>query len=296
MGNNTSVAIRSNQDISNGMLQESKQECEANCTNTMTNTTVVTIGGSGNADIKQECSITGISCIMKASFDTQIENVLKSMLAQSSSSMSGFSLDFSNISQEVSLNQVIRNQVTQIMSSSCNFNSENTMQNLYFYTQDHTGNFSLSQSGAVSNSSCNMDNVAKISTYNTAIADVSQKTSIVNIFSMIFIVIIVCCVMGAIVIIVFLLTGGVEKVIASKRSGPQAPITTLPPGAVEALQNAVDVSSHSRGNYDGPSDNGSQQGNYGGPQSYQGDYGVGPPQQGNYDGSQSNQGQVAAIQ
>lgn len=212
MGNVTSQTISSNQEVVNTMLQDAVSSCTFNCQNQLSNVTVIVIGGSGNISIAQECKMDNLQCIMSNSFDAQVEDILKSMLQQSATSMNGFSLDFAAISQNVDLNQYIQNQITQMMDSSCTFNATNDASAIYTYVQDHNGNVDISQTADITNSTCNMDNVAKAVTYNNETGQVTQKSTIINIFSLIFIAIIVAIVIAGIVLIVFIATGGVKTV------------------------------------------------------------------------------------
>jgi hypothetical protein len=198
-------SLTSTQKVSNTMIQASHQTCNATCNSSLSNLTIIEIGGEGNINIKQQCAIDNVDCIMKASFDQQLQNTLDSMLQQSATAMSaGFNLNFAATNQKTNLNQIIQNSTTQIMDSSCNFTADNNMDNLYFYVQDHKGDINISQTATISNSSCNMDNAAKNTVYNASSTKATQTSKIAQLgaMGMIFVVVILMIIVGAIVMIV----------------------------------------------------------------------------------------------
>lgn len=203
--------ITSTQKVTNTMIQSSRQLCDATCNNNLSNTTIIVSGGEGDIDITQQCAIDNITCIMGASFDAQLENTLESMLTQSATAMSaGFNMNFAATNQNTNLNQYITNSTTQLMDSSCNFTASNNIDNLYFFVEDRDGNINISQSATISNSSCNMDNVAKNTVYNAASASADQESKISQLgaMGMIMVVIIIMVILGAIMMVITKITGG----------------------------------------------------------------------------------------
>lgn len=221
MGGDTTNTISSNQTVVNTMLQASKARCSATCKNTISGVTIIVIGSEGEiGNISQECKMNNINCIMQNSFNVQIENILKSMIDQSTSAMSGISFDWKHIEQNVNLYQLIENTITQTMDTSCTFEAGNEATGLYFYVQDSKGKIgNLSQSSSITNASCNMDNMAKAVTYNEETSDAKQKATVSNMFALIFIAIIIAIIMAGIVLVVFLLTGGVASVAKASSQG-----------------------------------------------------------------------------
>lgn len=219
MGSSTSNTIRSNQTVSNRVLQVSSTRCDARCENKINGLTIVIIGGNGNINIMQECKLSNIQCIMRNNLNTNIENILEAMAKQSASAMNGFTLDWTNVSNTVDLYQYIENTITQTMDASCTFYAGNEATGLYFYVEGGNHDINLSQSATITNATCNMDNMAKAVTYNEETSKADQKSSIFNIFSLLFVVIIICAVLAAVVAVVFLLTGGVAAVASSAAGG-----------------------------------------------------------------------------
>jgi hypothetical protein len=211
-GSDTQQNINDNMTVVNNMLQLSKGSCTFGCSNILNNVTFIIIGGSGDVTVSQECKMKGLTCILQQSLDSQTQNILKSMLNQSSFATNGFSLDWTKVSQNVDLSQLIQNSITQTMESSCTFTASNDASNLYFYVQDHKGNVGISQSADITNSTCNMNNAAKAVTYNSETSDVTQKSTIINILAILFIIIIIAIVIAGIVLAIFLFTGGVKTV------------------------------------------------------------------------------------
>lgn len=177
--------IDSNQTIINNVLMVSSQACYFACQQDISNNTVIIIGGNGEINIKQECNLTGLSCIMKSTLDNQIQNSMASMLDQSTTQQAGWVLNFADLNETVNITQYMQNSITQMMSSTCTFETTQSITGNYFYVEGRNGDFNMSQTAEIANSTCNMDNSAKSTTYNEQTSDASQSTRITNPLAMI---------------------------------------------------------------------------------------------------------------
>ena len=208
MGGDTTNTVNANQRIVNSVLQASKQKCDAKCQNLISGITIIAGPGTGDINIKQECKLTNISCIMRTQLNSQIENILDAMVKQTAT-QAGLFPAWGDASNTMNLYQQIENSITQTMDSACLFEASSTVTGAYFYVVGER-NVNLSQSGIITNASCNMDNLAKAVTYNEISADVDQTATVSSIFTLIAIVVIICIVVAGIVAITFILTGGVS--------------------------------------------------------------------------------------
>ena len=180
MGNNTSQSSTSNQTVSNSILQSSRSVCNAECNQTMSGVTIISKGGKVPINISQQCSIVGTNCILKSSLDSITQSTIEASAAQMATAMTGLTFNFSNVNQKVNLNQWITNSTTQLIDSTCNFVVNQNMNDFYFYLEDNIGPINLTQSAAITNSTCNMDNTATQQTYTAAVTESDQTSKIVQ--------------------------------------------------------------------------------------------------------------------
>jgi hypothetical protein len=202
MGSVQSSTIKSNNRVSNNLIQTSSETCNVSCHETQNINVILIDSTMGNLTFDQLCALDGIQCMMTNNFDASLENILESMASQDNSAVNGFSINFAGIKQNVDLNQLIENQITQIQSSSCDINIDE-VKNVYFYAKNsQTGDVNMSQEGKISNALCNMDNTAKATSYSKATADATQKASVKTIAGMMIALLILCIIIIVIVMIV----------------------------------------------------------------------------------------------
>lgn len=204
MGSNQSNITRNSQEIVTNMIQQSKQDCNISCTNEANNNNfIIKNSNVGDVGIVQSCKMSGNQCLMKQSFDTNMSSILDAMMQQSASAPSGLALSFNNISNKVSLNQLVENSVTQQQAAACSFTASNEANNNFFYVEDSTAqNLLITQTGEVNNQMCNMDIAATATVANQISSDVSQESQIKSLGTELMWVIIVAIVMGAFVMAV----------------------------------------------------------------------------------------------
>ncbi len=180
MGNSTSQTFTSVQDISNEILQVSEQFCEIRIDNNFNDNTIIVIGGTGSVTFKQRAVIENATCNMTMSLNNSIENILESMSTQDATAKGGFSINWSDVDQEISIYQYIKNSVTQIMTSTCNISATNNMNNNYIYFEDHAGDIYFDQSAELTNATCTMNSAATNEVYNSAKSEGDQTSKIVQ--------------------------------------------------------------------------------------------------------------------
>jgi hypothetical protein len=216
MGNNTSQKITENQQILTTATQISASSCNIDCTQDISDVTIIKIGGTGDINIYQTCTLSGVSCVMQTSMDTQIDTILSAIADQSSSQSSQPFWDIpSNCKQSVDITQLIENTITQVQVSSCEISAVQTQKNIYVYAQDVDGDITLSQEVLISNSTCNMTNNDSIVSNSTATSDTSNDSVQKKGLGMFMMLLIIMVIMGGIIMCVFLLTGGTAMVMKS---------------------------------------------------------------------------------
>lgn len=219
--------INASTTIQNNVLQSSVENCTISCGNNFNYNTLIVIGGSGDINISQSCKVDSSTCQLKASFDSSIQSIIDNIIAQSASAQSGFSFDFSVITQDVNINSIIQNSITQLMSSSCAITSSNNKNSNYILIADRDGNIDLSQTGVITSSTCAMDNIAKAATYSQVTNDATQKSSITNIFALFFIGFIVLIIVMGVVLVAFVVTGGANRLISAAADTSKQGMQTL---------------------------------------------------------------------
>jgi hypothetical protein len=172
----------------NYFMQNVTNTCSLSCTNSMSNTSVVVDGSSvGNINISQTCSIVGSKCTIKTILDVQITNILKSMFTQKATTDRSL-LDMmgsTDVSMDIHIEETVRNSVTQLVNTTCNLSSSNTMTNtsVVFKNGATGGNINIIQDSSLSQSDCILETVAKTTLLNdlTATGDQTSTTGTISV-------------------------------------------------------------------------------------------------------------------
>jgi hypothetical protein len=165
----------------NVVTQAAKSSCSFTCNNSSTGGTyIMTNTKAGNIDYSQTCTIQGTSCSIKAYLDTNITNMMSSMVDQAVALLNPIGVSVASISstnQEINVNENIYNSMTQLISNNC-VNAVNNTQanNYYYYNNDTLGNITYAQVGTISNADCVMDTVVKATAKNTQSSGAGQKS------------------------------------------------------------------------------------------------------------------------
>lgn len=143
---------------------------------------------------------------MTQSLDNSIENILESMASQDATAKGGFSINWSDVDQDISIYQYVKNSVTQIMVSSCNISASQTFNNNYIYVEDYHGDIYFSQEAEITNATCNMNSAATNQVYNSTKSEGDQTSKITQINSLLA-ALGICMILGFIVFMIILLKG-----------------------------------------------------------------------------------------
>ena len=199
---NSTQKIKINQEISNDIMQVSTQYCTISSTQEFSGNTLFFIGGTGDVTIKQVSTLSNVNCNMSNVLDTQIINIMKSMSQQDLDITAGPTFSLTGANSKTSMYLTTSNAVTQLMSSTCNITSSQSISNNYIFAQDQQGDFLFSQESEITGATCTMGNASKTTTENEQIAEGEQSTTIKNVYG-IFLAIIAL----GIVLIIFIIIG-----------------------------------------------------------------------------------------
>lgn len=235
MGNNTSLSSSQALSSVNNVLQVSQSKCSVECDQTSTGNVVVIGNGStvGNIDFSQTCVITNSSCMIKQSIEANVTNILKSIAEQSTfSTQPLFSASFSGTQQSATIEQDVYNSITQLISSTCTFDTNQTMTNNYVYVGNGstTGDISFAQNSEISSVECSLDVAAKSSLYNSLTSETSQSAITIDPLSLLAICFVAVLGMGFFLVLVFLFKGGSSGGAPPKQQQPIV-INTYDPNA-----------------------------------------------------------------
>lgn len=196
MGANLSASFNAvNQNSINNVYQRSSSECNADCTNKISNVNVNITDGSdvGNVTFTQECSAQAL-CTLRSDLKTVAAQQLKSRQAGSADTTC-WALFCANASSNIT-NQVMENTTTQIITNTCNATSENLLTDVNVLISGSTvGDVAFDQTsqGAVAN--CSISNSASASINQSAESTQTASGSI-SVFVVIIIAIVIIIVIS----------------------------------------------------------------------------------------------------
>lgn len=236
------------QQVSNSILQESQEQCKSNCTTEQSGNTIIINGGTvKSVGITSTCQANA-ACTMNQTLSGQIK-VLMQAYAQQDQQTTHSIFDLLSDNKQVSsatIDQNINNQITQILSSTCQATSTQLQNNnLIIVNNAKSDVVGLSATGNA-NSTCMMDNLGKSIAFTTATATTKQSQVFKNSFAAIIITIAILLIVGGIILIAVLVLfgGGTAILSGSKKStttaSPIASALAQDPTAIEAaLETAV---------------------------------------------------------
>ena len=237
-GNNSQTAASDIvQTVTNNIVQVSADQCTSQCSVAQSGNTIICIDCDANViGETAECEANA-ACTMNQTLDSQIKVLMKAYSEQTQSIQHSI-FDFGSLTnQSVSstINQNINNQVTQILTSECQANSNTIQNNNVTYVNGNTGKadvIGLSSNGNAE-ANCMMQNLGKSVAFTTAVATNDQDQTFKNAFASIIIAIVLMLIVGGIVLVIVLgVFGGGAAIVAtktlagsSKSSGPSAAST-----------------------------------------------------------------------
>jgi hypothetical protein len=204
MGNNNSSDLYANfnQDVNNEIYQNLSTSCTATCDSNISNVDIIIIDTKvrGGIRFNQVCSAYA-ACTLPQSVDINAERILTSSIEQSSNVANSF-LSYSPTANETSIDfqSRIRNSLTQILTSSCNANTRQSINNVLVYAMNSeiAGDIEFSQNGEAS-AVCSMNNASKINLYNQTVVQAEQRNSSSNLTSILILV-------GGVILVVVILS------------------------------------------------------------------------------------------
>jgi len=172
MANDASNSKKLQQIITNNTAQVSQQTCTAIAHGEISGNSIAIDGSkiSGDVGIYQTMTAQS-SCVMATQLDTNVSTILGSMTKQSAeSSNSLIQLSFASSSNSVDVKQQITNNLTQIISATCNANDEELIHGNTIMVQSGStvqGNVKIVQAGDAK-ALCALSATAKVTAFNQA--------------------------------------------------------------------------------------------------------------------------------
>jgi hypothetical protein len=197
MGNRQTAIVNNIQNVSNDIIENSYEICNASCTVDISGVHLI-IGNStiqGGINIGGQACSANAYCTMNNELDVQLQNIIDSITNQALSAESPLLIPhYNNQTDIISNNQTLRNTITQMMNSSCQSNTTNLIQNDYVYVNESSVdggvNVGFTQSGS-STANCSMNNISKVNVYNNETAKSDQVEKWENTFATIAIIIVI---------------------------------------------------------------------------------------------------------
>jgi hypothetical protein len=215
MASDNDVSTKIKQNFTTDITQISTEKCTITCTNNFNDNTIIAIGDTGGISIQQSCKVDDATCQMKATFDAGIQQIISNIANQTASATSGISAQIAANQVAYDLTQQINNTISQIISSTCAINAINNKNNNYMLFVDDSGGINLDSTGAITSSTCALDNIAKAVAATTDSTSVSQTATIPSVFQYLFLGFGLMFGFIGVIIIVFILKGGVGEVTSA---------------------------------------------------------------------------------
>lgn len=201
--NNASVQ----QQFQNSVNQIANQSCTAQVQANTNNNQVIINGGifEGNVTGVSTQVSTDASCSITSSFDAQVQNAIKAIVAQTIQTETSWFNAPGFQDNTFNINQTIVNNINQVNNELCAASTVTSSSNNYVYVAAGatvSGNFIGITNAGQANATCSMTNYMKSVTYNQAQAQGTQTNTIQSIFGGFFAIIITIAIIGAIVAVV----------------------------------------------------------------------------------------------
>ena len=241
-GNNSQTAASDIvQSVTNNILQTSAEQCTSSCSQVQSGNTIICIDCDASVIGETAQCEANAACTMNQNLDSQIKVLMKAYSKQAQKIQHSI-FDFGSLTRQSissTIDQNINNQVTQILSSECQANSDTIQRNNITYVNGNTGKadvIGLSSTGNAE-ANCMMQNLGKSIAFTTSVATNDQDQSFENAFASIIIAIVLMLVLGGIVLIIVLgLFGGGAAVVATKTLAGSSSKSTTPSAASTAAK------------------------------------------------------------
>lgn len=224
MGGNSSKSYASfNQSVNNSIFHHLSQDCIADVDNNIEGVTIIIVNSKITGGIRfNQLSNAYASCTMEQTVDNTLTNAISAISSQSTDVQNSL-ISFSPTSTETRLEieQRIKNQITQILSSSCRATIRKGVKNVTVYAVNTNiaGDIEFTQTGD-SSAVCAMNNSSRLALFNQILAEGKMTTSITSLFSFIGLI--------AVAVTVFIVLGVTVYFIMKK--GNSQPTESESPG------------------------------------------------------------------
>jgi hypothetical protein len=207
----------------NNIWENSSSACIATCNAPQNNPTIILNGTTvaGNVEIVATCSASA-ACAMQSQLDSQVQNIMQSMVKQKTISTELIPISFMFATQNSTniISQTITNNITQSMQSICQGTSNTMLNNPTIIGTNATvgGNLTIT-SGGSANANCTINNLARMSLFNAQTSTSSQINKRSNILGIVMVAIVMMMVIGAIVVLLIMGPEGVASVVGASKGG-----------------------------------------------------------------------------
>lgn len=219
-GGKNSNSINVSNTIVNNFLSKVKQSCTAVVDTSASGNTIIISGTvQGNVEITARGTASA-SCIMSNKSEETANNLISNLLTQEITNASGIFGDLFNkdMSNNVNITNVIRNNITQITTQACSAVANVQANDNFVWVQSggvvSGGNISIDATADAA-ASCNMSNMSKIDAYNQIQNNVSQSETEISMLAIIAIGIVVIILICGIVFIMMYSKRSVGKAVSS---------------------------------------------------------------------------------
>lgn len=224
MGTNISTYNQALLTSSNNIWENSSSACVATCSAPQNNPTIILNGTTvrGNVEIVAECNASA-ACAMQSQLDTQVSNIMQSMAQQSIVTTELIPISLMVAKQKTSniVQQNITNNITQNMQSICQATTNTMLNNPTIVGTNATvgGNLTIVSDGGSANADCTINNLARMSLFNSNVAQAAQSNKRKNVLGVVMIAIVMMLVLGVIIVLVIMGPEGVAAVVGKGKGG-----------------------------------------------------------------------------
>jgi hypothetical protein len=188
-----------------------KSVCETSCSQLTEDITVIISPGAfvGPISFTQVCQITDVDCAIQSIVDAGLKSSLEKIVTDNYDTKladsSLFGLTKNMLSSSDSLDVTLRNNIFQMVSSSCSFQTNQVISNNYVYvgTGAETGAISFAQSAQISSVDCIIDTIAKNNSFQT-----DDTTKSANVLGIVIAVVVILVFIIVLVLFLYFLRRG----------------------------------------------------------------------------------------
>lgn len=253
MGSSQSNISKNLFNSSNNVWESSSQVCTGSCNAAAVGTRIVAYGRNGDINVGAYCTANA-SCAMQSTLETTVSNIISTAAAQQNSTKTvfPFSARFDAKKNKVVNVSNITSNLTQVMQSSCQANSNTLVANTTIIASSSRtsgptkGNINVisgnppGKDGYSANASCTITNISRAQIFNSAQLDQNGSNAQAGGFGAILMMIIIIIVIGVVaVILVTGVKGATSAMSGSKTAEPTGEDALFASLAAETKETAV---------------------------------------------------------